>query len=73
MDEEYDDPLYPKMVQAVQSLGTVNLSKLQNMFVIGYNRTCRNVERMEREGLVTRDPVKFHSLTAIPQDRASAT
>ena len=41
MDEEYDDPLYPKMVQAVQSLGTVNLSKLQNMFVIGYNRTCR--------------------------------
>jgi hypothetical protein len=51
-DPEFD-PLYDKAVAIVLKTHRPSISSLQRQLRIGYNRTARMIERMERDGLVT--------------------
>ena len=50
--EEMDDEKYDEAVSFVMEKGEASISMIQRRFRIGYNRSARMVERMEREGLV---------------------
>jgi DNA segregation ATPase FtsK/SpoIIIE, S-DNA-T family len=47
------DPLYDEAVRIVLDTGQASISMIQRRLRIGYNRSARMVEQMEREGLVT--------------------
>ena len=47
------DPLYDEAVQIVLDTGQASISMIQRRLRIGYNRSARMVEQMEREGIVT--------------------
>jgi S-DNA-T family DNA segregation ATPase FtsK/SpoIIIE len=50
--EEMNDEKYEEAVRFVSERGEASISMIQRRFRIGYNRSARMVERMEREGLV---------------------
>ena len=50
--EEMSDEKYEDAVRFVTEKGEASISMIQRRFRIGYNRSARMVERMEREGLV---------------------
>ncbi len=50
--EEMNDEKYEEAVNFVTEKGEASISMIQRRFRIGYNRSARMVERMEREGLV---------------------
>ncbi len=50
--EEMNDEKYEDAVRFVTEKGEASISMIQRRFRIGYNRSARMVERMEREGLV---------------------
>ncbi len=52
LDDEPIDDLYDEAVQAVIDAGFASISMVQRKFRIGYNRSARMVERMEKEGIV---------------------
>ena len=47
-----NDEKYEEAVRFVSEKGEASISMIQRRFRIGYNRSARMVERMEREGLV---------------------
>jgi S-DNA-T family DNA segregation ATPase FtsK/SpoIIIE len=47
------DPLYDEAVRIVLDTGQASISMIQRRLRIGYNRSARMVEQMEREGIVT--------------------
>lgn len=47
------DPLYEKAVQVVRAHNRASLSLVQRTLVLGYNRTARLFEAMEKEGVVS--------------------
>jgi S-DNA-T family DNA segregation ATPase FtsK/SpoIIIE len=51
VDEEYDE-LYDQSVRIVAETRNASISFLQRKLKIGYNRSARIVEKMEREGVV---------------------
>ncbi|MGV3625281.1 MAG: DNA translocase FtsK, partial [Archangium sp.] len=50
--DELHDELYDQAIAIVSEMRTVSISILQRKMRIGYNRSARMIERMEREGLV---------------------
>lgn len=50
---ELDDPLYYDALQFVLSSRSASVSALQRQLKIGYNRACRLIESMERDGTVS--------------------
>jgi S-DNA-T family DNA segregation ATPase FtsK/SpoIIIE len=50
-EEDYDE-LYDEAVQSVIEAGQASISMVQRKFRIGYNRSARMIERMEKEGIV---------------------
>ncbi len=50
-DDEYDE-MYDKAVEFVMQKGEASISLIQRRFRVGYNRSARMVEVMERDGLV---------------------
>lgn len=52
MDDDLSDELYDQAVAIVSEMKTVSISMLQRKMRIGYNRSARMIERMEREGIV---------------------
>lgn len=53
MAEKIGDPIYPDALAFITDVQMVSVSKIQRKFRLGYNRACRIVERMEKEGVVT--------------------
>jgi len=53
LEEEFDDELYDQAVAIVSQMRTVSVSLLQRKMRIGYNRSARMIERMEKEGIVS--------------------
>lgn len=51
--DELHDELYDQAIAIVSEMRTVSISILQRKMRIGYNRSARMIERMEREGLVS--------------------
>jgi DNA segregation ATPase FtsK/SpoIIIE, S-DNA-T family len=51
-DDERDE-LYDQALQIVLETGQASISMIQRRLRIGYNRSARMVEQMEREGIVT--------------------
>ncbi len=51
-EDELADELYDEAIAIVSEMRTVSISILQRKMRIGYNRSARMIERMEREGLV---------------------
>ncbi len=52
-EDELHDELYDQAIAIVSEMRTVSISILQRKMRIGYNRSARMIERMEREGLVS--------------------
>jgi S-DNA-T family DNA segregation ATPase FtsK/SpoIIIE len=50
--DDLSDELYDQAVAVVSEMRQVSISMLQRKLRIGYNRSARMIERMEREGLV---------------------
>jgi S-DNA-T family DNA segregation ATPase FtsK/SpoIIIE len=50
-DDEPDE-LYDQALQIVLETGQASISMIQRRLRIGYNRSARMVEHMEREGIV---------------------
>jgi S-DNA-T family DNA segregation ATPase FtsK/SpoIIIE len=50
---DHRDPLYDDALQIVLEVGQASISMIQRRLRIGYNRSARIVEQMEREGIVT--------------------
>lgn len=53
-NEEREELTYNHAVHFVQTTGQVSISKLQRALRIGYNPAARTVERMERNGIVSK-------------------
>jgi S-DNA-T family DNA segregation ATPase FtsK/SpoIIIE len=51
-DDELSDELWDQALAVVSEMRQVSISMLQRKMRIGYNRSARMIERMEREGLV---------------------
>lgn len=51
--DDLHDELYDQAIAIVSEMRTVSISILQRKMRIGYNRSARMIERMEREGLVS--------------------
>jgi DNA segregation ATPase FtsK/SpoIIIE-like protein len=51
-DDEPADELYDQAIQAVIDAGFASISMLQRNLRVGYNRSARMVERMERDGII---------------------
>ena len=47
------DPLYDEAVRIVFETGQASISMIQRRLRIGYNRSARMVEQMERDAIVT--------------------
>jgi len=53
LDDDYDE-MYDQAVQLVTESRQASISWLQRRLRVGYNRAARMIERMEREGVVSR-------------------
>ncbi len=51
-DEDLSDELYDQALALVSEMKQVSISMLQRKMRIGYNRSARMIERMERDGVV---------------------
>ena len=51
-EDELSDELYDQAVAIVSEMRQVSISMLQRKMRIGYNRSARMIERMERDGIV---------------------
>jgi S-DNA-T family DNA segregation ATPase FtsK/SpoIIIE len=51
-EDELSDELYDQAIAIVSEMRTVSISMLQRKMRIGYNRSARMIERMERDGIV---------------------
>jgi DNA segregation ATPase FtsK/SpoIIIE, S-DNA-T family len=52
IEDDVPDELYDQAVAIVSEMRTVSISILQRKMRIGYNRSARMIERMERDGIV---------------------
>jgi DNA segregation ATPase FtsK/SpoIIIE, S-DNA-T family len=52
LEDDLSDELYDQAIAIVAEMRQVSISMLQRKMRIGYNRSARMIERMEREGLV---------------------
>jgi S-DNA-T family DNA segregation ATPase FtsK/SpoIIIE len=50
--DDLSDELYDEAIAIVSEMRQVSISMLQRKMRIGYNRSARMIERMEREGIV---------------------
>ncbi len=51
-EEDFSDELYDQAVRMVSEMRQVSISIVQRRLRIGYQRSARMIERMEREGIV---------------------
>jgi len=51
-EDDLSDELYDQAVAIVSEMRQVSISMLQRKMRIGYNRSARMIERMERDGIV---------------------
>jgi len=51
-DDAADDPLYGEAVSALVKTSATSVSSLQRILKIGYNRSARLLERMEKQGII---------------------
>jgi S-DNA-T family DNA segregation ATPase FtsK/SpoIIIE len=51
-EDDLSDELYDQAIAIVSEMRQVSISMLQRKMRIGYNRSARMIERMEREGIV---------------------
>jgi S-DNA-T family DNA segregation ATPase FtsK/SpoIIIE len=52
LEDELSDELYDQALAVVSEMRQVSISMLQRKMRIGYNRSARMIERMERDGIV---------------------
>ena len=52
VEDDLSDELYDQAIAIVSEMKTVSISMLQRKMRIGYNRSARMIERMERDGIV---------------------
>jgi DNA segregation ATPase FtsK/SpoIIIE, S-DNA-T family len=51
-EDDLSDELYDQALAIVSEMRAVSISMLQRKMRIGYNRSARMIERMERDGVV---------------------
>ncbi len=52
--DSFNEPYYQQAVELIRSTKKVSTSFLQRNYPIGYNRAAKIIERMEKEGIITR-------------------
>jgi DNA segregation ATPase FtsK/SpoIIIE, S-DNA-T family len=73
-EDELSDELYDQALAIVGEMKNVSISMLQRKMRIGYNRSARMIERMERDGVVGRADgakpreVLIHSMSQHPMN-----
>jgi S-DNA-T family DNA segregation ATPase FtsK/SpoIIIE len=50
--DDQHDPLYPELLAFIKEVDELSISLLQRRFRIGYNRSARIIETLERQGLI---------------------
>jgi S-DNA-T family DNA segregation ATPase FtsK/SpoIIIE len=50
--EEYSDPLYDEVCQFIGTVDEISISLLQRKYRVGFNRSARLIEMLERDGYV---------------------
>jgi S-DNA-T family DNA segregation ATPase FtsK/SpoIIIE len=50
--EEYNDPLYDEVCQFIGTVDEISISLLQRKYRVGFNRSARLIEMLERDGYV---------------------
>jgi DNA segregation ATPase FtsK/SpoIIIE-like protein len=50
--EEYNDPLYDEVCQFIDTVDEISISLLQRKYRVGFNRSARLIEMLERDGYV---------------------
>jgi S-DNA-T family DNA segregation ATPase FtsK/SpoIIIE len=53
-EDEWTDELYGKAIEIIKENGSASISLIQRRLRIGYNRAARMVERMEKDGIISR-------------------
>ncbi|MGB9735125.1 MAG: DNA translocase FtsK 4TM domain-containing protein [bacterium] len=52
--DEWTDELYDRAIEIIKENGSASISLLQRRLRIGYNRAARMVEKMEKDGIISR-------------------
>jgi|GEM_PF-339568 len=50
--DDYDDPLYGEVCDFVNSIDEISISLLQRKYRVGFNRSARLIEMLERDGYI---------------------
>ncbi len=53
-DDELTDELYGKALEIIKESGSASISLIQRRLRVGYNRAARMVEKMEKDGIISR-------------------
>ena len=54
MEDETTDELYNKAIEIIRESGSASISLIQRRLRVGYNRAARMVEKMEKDGIISR-------------------
>lgn len=68
MPDADEEELYRRACAIAQARGRASVSELQRALGLGYNSTCRLVERMDREGLTGPRPVMSWATGRLPSE-----
>lgn len=65
MNDEGTDELYGKAIEIIKESGSASISLIQRRLRVGYNRAARMVEKMEKDGIISRgDNVSKNTLVS---------
>lgn len=53
-EDEWTDELYEKAIEIIKENGSASISLIQRRLRVGYNRAARMVEKMEKDGIISR-------------------
>jgi S-DNA-T family DNA segregation ATPase FtsK/SpoIIIE len=53
-EDESTDELYDKAIEIIKESGSASISLIQRRLRVGYNRAARMVEKMEKDGIISR-------------------
>lgn len=51
-DYDYDDPLYNEILEFAMKVGKISASLIQRKFYLGYNRSARIIDLLEKRGII---------------------
>ncbi|MBD3231412.1 DUF87 domain-containing protein [Candidatus Dependentiae bacterium] len=50
--EDFEDDLYPEIIEFIKDRDEISISQLQRFYKIGFNRSAKIIERLEMDGII---------------------